>query len=339
MKKYLSISFILFGTTSLFASDALVDHDRHESRYSSYSSSSRHTSSSSSSFSSSSSSRDSDVQNKSYRDYQDELENKFRVHIVKALKKGDSLSFLLNGAFKKRQYDNVKTIVRSAIQDLGSRFFKAAQLGMHGESINDFVESLTSEWNFMELTNHQTTHSLQNTQRVFAHANGLIVRLKKGRDMAFSVYTKEDTENVQAFIAQPESTDALNGLRQTFNQKAKAESCKLFVGYGRDLPFPNDYNKEGIIVEPVPNSPLNCISLSRFLGPDAYDQIPHEMTNSLQSSLDQLIMGLGHLKYKGGSLFPDDSKKDDRYTSKKRKRDEDDHYGYDHPSSKRRKHS
>lgn len=339
MKKYLSISFILFGTTSLFASDALVDHDRHESRYSSYSSSSRHTSSSSSSFSSSSSSRDSDVQKKSPEDYKDELKNKFESRIVTALKKGGSFSFLLNEAFKEERYNNVKTIVRSAIDTLGTRFFKAAQLGMHGDSVDSFATSLTSEWNFMELTGHQTTSTLRNTQRVFAHAEGLIVRLKKGKDIAFSVYTKENTEKVQAFIAQPESTDALKGLGQTFNQKAKAESCKLFVGYGRDLPFSNDYNKERIIVEPVPNSPSNCISLRRFLGDDAYGQVPDEMKSSLQSLLDDLIMGLGHLKYKSGSLFPDDSKKDHRYTGIKRKRDGDDHYGHGHPSSKRRKHS
>lgn len=339
MKKYLSISFILFGTTSLFASDALIDHDRHESRYSSYSSLSRHTSSSSSSFSSSSSSRDSDVQKKSYRDYKDELKNKFELRIVNALKNKSSFSFLLHEEFKERQYDKVKTTLRSAINTLGTPFLKAAQLGMHGDSVDSFVASLTTEWNFMELTEHQTDSYLRNTQRVFAHAKGLIVRLKKGKDIAFSVYTKENTENVQAFIADPENPDALKGLRQTFNQKAKAESCKLFVGYGRDLPFPNDYNEERIISEPVPNSPLNCISLRSFLGGDAYDQVPYEMKCSLQSSLDDLIMGLGHLKYKSGSLFPDDSKKDDRYTGKKRKRDEGDHYGYDHPSSKRRKHS
>lgn len=334
MKKYISISFVLFGTTALFASDARVDHDRPESKYSSYSSSSRYTSSSSSS---SSSSRDSDVQKKSYRDYLNDLKDTLRSRITGALKNGFSCNFLLDEKFNTHKYDHAQDTIYSAIGAFEPHFFEAARRGMHGESINDFVASLTSKQGFMELTAHQTAPNLRNTQRVFAHAEGLIVRLKKSKDIAFSVYTKEDTKNVQAFIAHPESSDALNGLRQTFNQKAKAESCKLFVGYGRDLPFSNDYNGEGIIVEPVPNSPMNCISLRSFLGDDAYNQVPDEMKCSLQSSLDDLIMGLGHLKYNSGSLFPDQSKQDDRYTAKKRKRDDDDHYGYDHPSAKRRK--
>ncbi|KAB2832090.1 MAG: hypothetical protein F9K49_08705 [Caedimonadaceae bacterium] len=261
------------------------------------------------------------------------MRNTLRSRITGALKNSFSFDFLLDETHK---YDHAQDTIYSAIGAFEPHFFEAARRGIHGESINGFVASLTSQWNFMELTAHQTDPRLRNTQRVFAHAEGLIVRLKKSKDIAFSVYTKEDTKNVQAFIKNPESTHALKGLRQTFNQKAKAESCKIFVGYGKDFSFPNDYNEERIIAEPVPNSPMNCISLRRFLGDAAYDQVPHEMKCSLQSLLDDLIMRLGHLKYKSGNLFPDDSMQEDRYTGIKRKRDDN---GKGSPEAKRMKYS
>lgn len=329
MKKYFIVSAFLLGTSASFASSVLVDTERFESRSSVHYVHSHYSSSS-----------HSVVKEKKYEDFELELTQKFRSSVVGALNGGGSFSFLLNDEFRKKEYVHVKETVRNAIDVLGTSFFKEAQLGMHEKSVNDFMGSMTRKWNFVELTDFQTNDRLKNTQRIFAHPEGLVVRFKEDGSTAFSVYTAEDTKNVQAFINDPRSRESRRLLSSTFNQKANAEACKLFVGYGENLPFENDYIGTGIIVEPVPNSPGNSIGLRRFLGNDKYSAIPEGFRVFLQKHLDNMTMNLGHLKYKSGNLFPDkmqlDFDESFEEKGKKRKRsDSNDHYGEEYPSSKR----